>query len=40
MGYSPWGHTELDMTEHSHASRAKEECHVASLRNLFYALVI
>ena len=39
------GNTELDVTEHSHASRAKEEhcvlcCHVTSLRNLFCALVI
>ena len=21
MGYSPWGHKELDMTEHTHAHR-------------------
>ena len=45
LGYSPGGHPELDMTERSHASRAKEEhcvlyCHVTSLRNLLYALVI
>ena len=26
MGYSPWGHKELDMTEHSEESEVAQSC--------------
>ena len=35
MGYSPWGHKELDMTEHLYDTQSTLEFLCAALRNFF-----
>ena len=39
VGYSPWGHKELDMTGHINSNLGKDQVHVLACGNMYFPYV-